>query len=242
MTLLNLLRIDPIPALLQAQDPALTYFTRRDLLAENVEPLSSLAVLPEARKIISSQKPGGSWRYPGKAAEDPVVNYSLLETFSQLGVLVEMYGFTNDHPAVQNAARYIFSCLNEDGALLGILGKQYIPYYQGVIMELLIKVGYWDDERIDQGFNWLLSMRQDDGGWIIPMQAVKPKPPEFTDYLNSSSYLKDYFEYKKKTTPRFSHRKLAKSLTLSSPSFISEVINSKKKLSQKLLLKLMQTK
>jgi hypothetical protein len=59
----------------------------------------------------------------------------------------------------------------------------------GAIMELLIKVGYGDDERILRGFQWLLDMRQTDGGWIIPLQIYKiqefyrvydrpPIPPE----------------------------------------------------------------
>lgn len=178
MSLLNGLKADPIPTLLQTQDPALTYFVRRDLLDEDVEPLSSLNELPGACKIVSRQLPDGSWRYPGKAADDPVMNYVLLETFRQLGVLVTMYGFTSDHQAVQRAASYVFSCQDDDGALVGILGTQYIPYYQGAIWELLIKAGYWDVEQIEKGFKWLLSMRQEDGGWIVPMQAVKPKPPE----------------------------------------------------------------
>ncbi len=37
-------------------------------------------------------------------------------------------------------------------------------------MELLIKAGY-DDNRIEKGFKWLLSMRQNDGGWIIPFRT-----------------------------------------------------------------------
>ena len=36
-------------------------------------------------------------------------------------------------------------------------------------MSLLIKAGYADDRRIGKGFHWLLSMRQEDGGWTIPI-------------------------------------------------------------------------
>jgi hypothetical protein len=35
-----------------------------------------------------------------------------------------------------------------------------------VILSLLIKCGYVDDPRVEKGMKWLLSVRQDDGGWL----------------------------------------------------------------------------
>ena len=35
------------------------------------------------------------------------------------------------------------------------------------------EIGFEEDERIHKGINWLLEMRQDDGGWIIPMMMYK---------------------------------------------------------------------
>lgn len=169
--------VDPIPALLKSADPALLYFVWRDLLDQPVEAMSTLWELPGIQPLLARQRQDGSWKYPGKGVGVDT-NYSLLETYRQLRVLVEMYGFTCEHPAILRAAGYVFSCQAEDGALTGILGTQYMPYYQGAIMELLVKAGLGSDPRIEQGFNWLLSMRQDDGGWIVPLQAVSPKPPE----------------------------------------------------------------
>jgi hypothetical protein len=76
-----------------------------------------------------------------------------------------------------------------EGDIRGILSNQYIPYYMGAIFELLIKAGYENDDRILKGMDWLLDMRQNDGGWIIPMSVFKmqeyyslcqkdPIPPE----------------------------------------------------------------
>ncbi|MFX0036952.1 MAG: hypothetical protein ACFE9I_15080 [Candidatus Hermodarchaeota archaeon] len=48
-------------------------------------------------------------------------------------------------------------------------------------MELLIKAGYQDDPRIEKGFKWLLSVRQDDGGWAIPIRTNNTK---WSDVLN----------------------------------------------------------
>jgi hypothetical protein len=65
-----------------------------------------------------------------------------------------------------------------------------MPYYHGAILALLVKAGFRDDPRLIKGLDWLLSVRQDDGGWLIPMQAVparkrtkafwagKPLPPD----------------------------------------------------------------
>jgi len=39
-------------------------------------------------------------------------------------------------------------------------------------MELLIKTGSEDDPRIERGFDWLLSIRQHDDGWTIPIRTI----------------------------------------------------------------------
>jgi hypothetical protein len=42
-------------------------------------------------------------------------------------------------------------------------------------MELLIKAGYGGDSRVENGFRWLLSIRQNDGGWAIPLRTAAIK-------------------------------------------------------------------
>jgi hypothetical protein len=169
------LEADPVPTLLASGDDALIYYTRRDLLEEPIDPIETLWEMPTALKIVKKQQADGSWRYPGKGTCEAWANYELLETYRQLRVLVEMYGFNRAHPAIQRAAEYTFSCQTEEGDIRGILGNQHIPYYHGAIAELLIKAGYADDARTKRGMEWLLSVRQDDGGWLIPMQAIPPK-------------------------------------------------------------------
>ena len=170
---LQFLLVDPLPCLLSADDKALRYFVHRDLLTEPFGPIESLWELPTASEIVRKQQADGSWRYPGKGQDsDSFTNYSLLETFKNLRVLVEMYGFNNTHPALQAAASYIYSCQTDEGDIRGILGNQHMPYYHGAIMELLIKAGCQDDVHIKEGMEWLLSVQQSDGGWLIPAQAI----------------------------------------------------------------------
>jgi hypothetical protein len=86
-----------------------------------------------------------------------------------------MYGMDIRHPAIQGAAEFIFACQTGEGDIRGIIGNQYMPYYHGAILELLIKAGFTEDERVIDSLDWLLSVRQADGGWLVPSQLVPAK-------------------------------------------------------------------
>jgi hypothetical protein len=150
----------------------LIYFTRRDLLGEEVGPVERLWLLPGAVKILKKQQPDGSWLRPGEN-KHPAINYALIETWRQFRFLIERYGMTRAHPQVERAAEFIITCQAEEGDIRGFLANQYVPYYTGAIMALLIQAGYADEPRIEKRFQWLLGMRQDDGGWSIPMITHK---------------------------------------------------------------------
>jgi hypothetical protein len=170
-----ILRFDPIHPLLAAEDRAIVYFTARDLLGErtrDVQDVRTLWNLPEAQRIVRKQQADGSWKYPGgNLAIRSAANYNQLETFRNLGYLIELYGFDTSSPVISNAAEFVLSCQTEAGDIRGILGNQYTPYYTAGFLELLIKAGYADDARIAQGFAWLQRMRQDDGGWALPLRT-----------------------------------------------------------------------
>jgi hypothetical protein len=167
------LHTDPLPILLDWDNPALTYFVMRDLMGQAISPVEVLWEMQESKRLVAKQQVDGSWRYPGKS-HDPIsnTNYNLLETYRTLRILVEIFGFQREHPALAAAAEYVFSFQSEEGDIRGILGNQYMPYYHGAILELLIKGGYAQDTRTIKGLDWLLSMRQTDGGWLIPAQLI----------------------------------------------------------------------
>ncbi len=164
----NQLEHDPIPSLLSAKNQALVYFARRDLLDEQAGPVDSLWQLPEVLRILKKQQANGSWLRSGEN-KHPAINVHLIETWRNFHLLVDMYGFTCRHPAARKAAEYLFSCQTREGDFRGMLANQYATYYTGAIMETLIRAGYGDDPRIEKGFQWLLTMRQDDLGWSIPI-------------------------------------------------------------------------
>lgn len=164
---------DPIPNLLSCINPAIRYYTQRDLLNQEVEGENELWDLPQVLKILKKQDEEGFWEYPGKIRENlrSKDNYNQLETYRIFGELIEKYGLTKDHPQIQKGAEYFFKFQTEEGDFRGIYGNQYAPTYSAAIMELLIKAGYGNDLRIENSFQWILSVRQEDGGWIIPFRT-----------------------------------------------------------------------
>jgi hypothetical protein len=170
------LKVDPVPELLSLKNEAIKYFTKCDLLNKNIESIEILWKLPEVEKILKKQQSDGSWEYPGgnkhiRSQE----NYNQIETYRILGELVEKYGFNREHEAIQKAAEFLFNFQTEEGDFRGIYGTQYTTTYSGAIMALLIKAGYEDDAHILKGFDWLLSIKQDDGGWAIPLRTAGKK-------------------------------------------------------------------
>ena len=144
----------------------------RDLKGKNPGRPTSLWELPPVVKILNKQQEDGSWKYP-KMKEDPreISGYRQLETFRQLAILVEKYLLNKDHPSVQKAAEFLFSCHTDEGDFRGIYLDQYSPNYTAAFLEILIKAGFEMEPHVERGLKWLLSLRQDDGGWVIPLRT-----------------------------------------------------------------------
>jgi hypothetical protein len=164
------LRFDPMHILLSSGNHAVVYLTKRDLLEQEVGSVTTVWQLPEVERILQMQQPDGSWKYSGKETVNyPSYHYSLLQTWKTFRLLVDHYELSKKHPVARKAAHFLFSCQTEQGDIRGMLANQYATYYTGAILALLVRAGYEDDPRIKKGIEWLLSMRQNDGGWTIPI-------------------------------------------------------------------------
>lgn len=166
------LLINPVSVLLKSDNTAIRYFVHRDLLEAKVDSIQILWNLPEPQKILKKQLSDGSWPRTDKN-QHPAVKHQLIDTWRQVNELVGKYGYNREHPALRNAIEYLFSCQTEDGDFRGIMAHQYATYYTGAILATIIEAGYGDDPRVDKCFAWLLSKRQNDGGWSIPMITHK---------------------------------------------------------------------
>lgn len=165
------LKYDPVDPLIRCGDAAVSVLAGRDLLGLPMK-VELLAELPAPLRIVAKQLSDGSWEYPGANLKIRTrSNYNQLETYRNLGILVEEFALDKRHPAIRRAADYLFSFQTATGDFRGIYGNQYSPNYSAGIMELLIKAGYGNDRRIMKAFRWLLSIRQQDGGWAIPFRT-----------------------------------------------------------------------
>jgi len=168
------LKFDPMPTLLSSGNEAIEYFTQRDLLEQKVGPINQIWHLPEVQKTLRKQQPDGSWKYTGKKTVNyPRHHYPLLQTWKTFREMIEQYEFTKKHHTAKNAARFLFSCQTEQGDIRGMLANQYATYYTGAMLAHLIRAGYQDDPRVEKGLKWLITMRQDDGGWSVPILTHK---------------------------------------------------------------------
>lgn len=164
-------KYNPVTSLLKCNNEAVLSFVRRDILDEVIT-TENLWQLTGPQKILRKQQSNGSWRYPGvKDDKHTQEYYDRYETYKNLGVLVEEFGFNRKHPAVARTAEYFFSVQSDEGDFRGIYGNQYSPNYSAATAELLIKAGYSNDAHIEKLFRWLLATRQDDGGWALPFRT-----------------------------------------------------------------------
>ena len=171
MSWLDDVKYDAVGALRSSGHAAIEYWARKELLSNAVPDVKDvLWNLKIPASIVRKQNDDGSWTYPAKK-ESGGVNYTQLETYRQLGFLVEMFGFNRQHPSIQTAAEYLLSYQSAVGDIRGIYAKQYSPNYTAAILELLVKAGYQGDDRVRKVFEWLDSVRQDDGGWALPFRT-----------------------------------------------------------------------
>ena len=196
----SFLNYDPFPALKQITSPALSYFIQRDLFDENPGPIEELWTLPEPIRILKKQLDSGAWpdQRPKKHLNSPT-NYLLLETYRNMGVLIELYGFNKTDKSIEKAAEFIFSTESSEGDFRGIYGNQYSTNYSAGILELLVKAGYLNDNRIHRAFQWFLSNQQDKGGWTLPLQTHGVKT------LDSEAVMSSPTKYPFETEKAFSH-------------------------------------
>ncbi|TFH08413.1 MAG: hypothetical protein E4H14_06465 [Candidatus Thorarchaeota archaeon] len=146
------LKYNPLLQFDHVTDSALQFQVRRDLKGEDSEPSASLWELSPVLKILNKQQEDGSWKYP-KKKEDPreISGYAQLETFRQLGILVEKYLLNKDHLSVRKAAEFLFSCQTDEGDFRGIYLDQYSPNYTAAYLEILIKAGFEKEPHVERG-------------------------------------------------------------------------------------------
>ncbi len=160
------LSIDPTDRLLSAGG-ILPLFVEKHLLDLDRDTSKAALECREVRRSLRTQGADGSW--PPPKGHLPDQHARLVISYKNFRSLVHRYGLGRQVPEVAMAAEYLFSTQTEEGDLRGMIGGQYATYYTGEMLSLLIRAGYAEDDRVERGMEWLLRMRQHDGGWTIPV-------------------------------------------------------------------------
>jgi len=170
---------DVINWLLEKENPSVRYYTLTDLLERKSEDsevkevkqqIMKTSIIP---KILSKQNPKGYWGI----AEDFYVRSKYKGTVWSLIILAELGADGNDK-RIKNACEFIFknsqnlknggfsSARASSGG--GVAGR-VIPCLTGNMIWSLIRFGYIDDLRVQNGIKWILNyQRFDDGIQNLP--------------------------------------------------------------------------
>jgi hypothetical protein len=170
---------DPIPRLLREGTPSVLARVRRDLIDDSEAPTADeIAGYPEVKALLRKVEKDGSYapRATDKELGSPKFQKCLatlrsLDRLADLGLRVEEKSKVAEH--LQKIADFILASQDSDGGIADLTlsenskgqGKIVALHFQGWAISALCRGGFENDPRIEKGFRFLLSLRQDDGGW-----------------------------------------------------------------------------
>lgn len=160
----SVLKDDPLPWLLEEENPSVRTFTLVDILgfpprdkrvAAAKKAIMEKGAVPE---ILSRQKKGGYW----EKREDFYIRTKYKGTVWQLIILAELGADGND-PRVKSAGDFVLRASQDKRsggfAYLGGPGGAYhsavIPCLTGNMVWSLIRLGYLGDPRVRSGVDWI---------------------------------------------------------------------------------------
>ncbi len=183
----SVLKADPLPWLLEEDNPSVRYFTLVDILGlpprDKRVTAAKKAVMEKGTvpKILSRQKKGGYW----ENREDFYVRTKYNGTVWQLIILAEL-GADGHDPRIKSVCEFVLQVSQDKRSggfayLGGPAGGAYhsavIPCLTGNMVWSLIRLGYFGDSRVKRGIDWITTYsRFDDGidfepkGWPYEKQ------------------------------------------------------------------------
>jgi len=168
---LKVLKADPLPWLLEEDNPSVRYFTLTGLMDKAESHPSVKKAKREIMKtgpvptILFKQSDDGYW----ETAEDFYVRTKYKGTVWQLMILAEL-GADADDGRLRKAAEFVlnWSQDRESGAFAyqgSARGGQHagvLPCLTGSMIWSLIRLGYLDDPRLKRGIDWIVKYQRSD--------------------------------------------------------------------------------
>jgi len=152
---------------------------RRDLIDDSEAPAAKeIASYPEVKALLKKIEKDGSVtpRTADKGIGGPEFTACLaavrvLDRLADLGLRFEGEGEVADK--LRSVADFVLASQAADGGIEDLnlgdspktKGKLVALHFQGWALAALSRTGFDMDPKVDKGFSFLLSLRQDDGGW-----------------------------------------------------------------------------
>ncbi len=170
---------DPIPRLLREGSPSVLARVRRDLIDDSEAPTAQeIADYAEVKAVLRKMEKDGSFaahaleKGMGSARfASCLATVRALDRLADLGLRLE--GEAGARPQLERIADYILSSQAGDGGIADLTvadtpkgrAKLVALHFHGWAIAALSRAGFEADPRVEKGFQFLLSLRQDDGGW-----------------------------------------------------------------------------
>jgi len=167
----SILKEDPTEWLLEKDNPSVRYFTLIDILGKPISDPIVLEAKNEIMKagvvsqILTKQEPGGYWGI----AEDFYIRSKYKGTVWQLIILAEL-GADSKDKRIKKACEFILenSQDRQSGGFAYYSTKSggghsgVIPCLTGNMVWSLIRLGYLEDLRVQQGIDWIVKYQRFD--------------------------------------------------------------------------------
>ncbi len=172
------MKADPTDWLLEKDNPSVCYFTLKDILGrEESDPEvkdahGKIMASGIVASILAKQNEDGSWGVP----EDFYVRTKYKGTVWNIILLAEL-GADGDDERIRKTSEFILTISQDrqsggfayQGGEVGGYHSKVVPCLTGNMVFSLLKFGYVEDQRVQQGIEWLTKyQRFDDGIEIAP--------------------------------------------------------------------------
>lgn len=163
---LKLLRIDPIPLLLEKAPLEIRYAAYKRFHPEATEQLEKLYQQLETyaprKKLIQSQKANGLWKVSKKyTIEERNRAITFLEQLKYMNRLLDLQ-CTKELPVVQKGIIALLKNQKPDGKFPLML------HHHGHTLWLLAQFDLLGNPFVEKGYRWIAKRQREDGGWLSP--------------------------------------------------------------------------
>lgn len=190
----GVLNTDPIPWLLEPENPSVRYWTLLDVLDRSTDApevraaWAAIPTYPPVAELLAAQKHDGYWVKQDYYLPKHCGTFWVLSVLADLGLITE-----DEH--IRRACEFMFTFQREHGAFCRrrrVAGRGLVwdaqpgPCTHARIVRFLIQFGYGDDPRARAAMDWLLATQRDDGMWLCDYAGGHGCLRATLDYLRTA--------------------------------------------------------